>query len=72
MESNSLGDSTYTNIESHLTSFATQRDALVAQIIPLLEAAQFDGAPISDSTAQNLIQQAQNLLASVEGYANGL
>ena len=72
MESNSQDDSTYTSIENQLTSFATTRDALVAQIIPLLEAAQFHGTPISDSTAQSLIQQAQNLLYSVQAYAGSL
>jgi len=36
---NAQDDSTYTSIESQLASFTTQRDALVAQILPLLEAA---------------------------------
>jgi hypothetical protein len=49
-----------------------QRDSLVAQIIPLLEAAQFKGTPIPDSTAQSLIQQAQELLSSVQTYASSL
>jgi len=44
----------------------------VAQIIPLLEAAEFDGTSIPDATAANLIQQGQNLLSSVESYAGGL
>ena len=68
----STDDSTYTNIETQLTAFTNQRDALVAQITPLLEAAELDGKPIPDSVAHNLIQQAQNLLASVQAYANGL
>ena len=65
-------DSLYTSIESQLASFASQRDALVAQIIPLLEAAQFTGTPIADSTAQSLIRQAQNLLSDVEAYSSSL
>jgi hypothetical protein len=65
-------DSTFTSIESQLTSYASQRDALVAQIQPLLEAAEFDGTPISDSTAQSLIQQANDLLSSVQAYASAL
>ena len=72
MESNSQNDSTYTSIENQLASFTQQRDALVAQILPLLEAAEFDGTPIPDSTAQSLIQQAQTLLSSVQAYADGL
>jgi arylsulfatase A-like enzyme len=65
-------DSTYTSIENQLTSYTEQRDALVAQILPLLEAAQFKGTPIPDATASNLIQQAQNLLSSVQSYAGSL
>jgi hypothetical protein len=65
-------DATYTSIEGQLASFAAQRDALVAQIVPLLEAAEFDGTPIPEATAQNLIQQAQSLRSSVEAYASGL
>jgi hypothetical protein len=65
-------DSNFTSIESQLTSYGSQRDALVAQIQPLLEAAEFNGTPIPNSTAQSLIQQAQDLLKSVQDYANGL
>jgi len=65
-------DATYTSIEGQLASFAAQRDALVAQIVPLLEAAEFNGTPIPEATAQSLIQQAQSLLSSVEAYASGL
>lgn len=73
MESgDSQDDSNYTNIDKQLASYAFQRDALVAQIEPLVEAAEFDGTPISDSTAQSLIQQAQDLLSSVQAYASSL
>jgi len=65
-------DSAYTSIENQLASFGSQRDALVAQIEPLLEAAEFDGLPIPDSTASSLIQQAGTLLASVQAYVGGL
>jgi len=44
----------------------------VAQILPLLEAAEFDGTPIPEATASSLIQQAQTLLSSVKAYASGL
>jgi hypothetical protein len=72
LKSNDQDDSTYTSIENQLSSYVAQRDALVAQILPLLEAAQFDGIPIPDSTAQSLIQEAQNLLSSVQHYSEGL
>ena len=65
-------DSAYSAIENQLSLFGSQRDALVAQIEPLLEAAEFDGIPIPDATAQNLIQQAQTLLSSVQAYVSGL
>jgi hypothetical protein len=73
MESgNDQDDSTYTNIENQLASFTAQRDALAAQITALLEGAEFNGTPIPDATAASLIQQAQDLLSSVQAYAGGL
>jgi hypothetical protein len=69
---NSQDDSIYTGIENQLVSYTTQRDALVAQILPLLEAAQFGGTPIPEGTANNLIQQANSLLANVQAYAGSL
>jgi hypothetical protein len=68
----STDDTTYNNIENQLIAFTAQRDALVAQILPLLEAAELDGTPIPENVARNLIRQAANLLSSVEAYANGL
>jgi hypothetical protein len=73
MESgDAMSDALYTSIESQLSSFTDQRDALVAQILPLLEAAELNGTPIPDTTADILIQQAQALRSSVEAYAGGL
>jgi hypothetical protein len=69
---NAQDDSTYTSIENQLASFTAQRDALVAQILPLLEAAELNDAPIPDDVARSLIHQAANLLSSVQAYANGL
>jgi hypothetical protein len=69
---NSDDDSRYASIENQLASYAAQRDALAAQILPLLEAAQFNGTPIPDATAATLIQQAKNLLSSVQTYAGSL
>jgi hypothetical protein len=69
MESNAVGDATYTNIKSQLDSYRIQRDALAAQILSVLEGAEYSGTPIPKDTEQNLIQQAQDLLSSVEIYA---
>ena len=55
-------DSTYTNLENKLASFGSQRDALASQMIALLEGAEFNNQPFSDSQAQSLISQGQVLL----------
>lgn len=65
-------DVTYTSIESQLATFTSQRDALAAQILVLLEGAEFNNQPIPDQQAANLIQQAQALLANVQNFANSL
>jgi hypothetical protein len=64
IESNDAGDATYTSIESQLISLTSERDALAAQILALLEAAEFNGTPITQQQARPLIQQAQALLAT--------
>jgi len=61
----SSDDSTYTNLENQLTSISTQRDALAAQMIALLENAEFNGQPFSNQQARQLISQGQALLNSV-------
>jgi hypothetical protein len=58
-------DSTYTSRENELMSFGSQRDALATQMIALLEGAEFNGQPFSDSQAQSLISQGQALLDQV-------
>jgi len=65
LESTSSGDSTYINLENQLASFGSQRDALASQMIALLEGAEFNGQPFSDSQAQSLISQGQALLNQV-------
>ncbi len=66
MESgNPSDDSTYTNLENQLISITSQRDALAAQMIALLEGAEFNGQPIDMNLANELIAQAQALLNSL-------
>jgi hypothetical protein len=72
LESSDPGDTTYSNVESQLTSFTSQRDALAGQILALLEAAEFNNQPIPDQQAAGLIQQAQDLLSNVQAFANNL
>jgi hypothetical protein len=72
LESNDAGDARYTSIENQLASFAAQRDALVAKIISLLEGAQFDHQRIPEEKAERLIEQAHDLLFSVQSYSGHL
>jgi len=65
-------DSAYTGIENKLASYTAERDALVSQILPLLEAAELNGRTIPNNTASSLVHQAQNLVSSVEAYAGSL
>ncbi|HEX6555254.1 MAG TPA: hypothetical protein VF026_20995 [Ktedonobacteraceae bacterium] len=58
-------DSTYTNLENHLISINSQRDALAARMIALLEGSEFNSQPTSEQQAQQLIAQGQALLKSV-------
>jgi hypothetical protein len=52
----------YTSIEDAITSLTNQRDVLVAQIRAALNAAAFNGTPISDSQADSWTSQAQSLI----------
>src|SRR6266568_4396221 len=61
----SSDDSTYTNLENQLASFGSQRDALAAQMISLLEGAEFNGQTINEQQAEQLISQGQALLNAV-------
>jgi hypothetical protein len=62
LESNSPGDATYTNLESQIASWTTQRDVLTTQIKPMLEAAEFNGQAIDQQQAKQIIQKGQALL----------
>ena len=62
-------DATYARIEAQLASFTTQRDAIGAQMIQMLENAEFNGQKIDEPTAHQLIAQASALLQQVEQAA---
>jgi hypothetical protein len=65
----SANDSTYTNLENQLSSITTQRNALAAQMIAMLENAEFNGQSIDKAQAQSLIAQGQTLLSQVHTMA---
>jgi hypothetical protein len=62
LASNDSGDATYTTIEGQIQSLTAERDALAAQMIGLLEGAEFKGQAFSDAQAQSLIAQGEALL----------
>ena len=68
LASNDAGDATYNSIEAQIQSLTSQRDALAAQMMGLLNGAEFNGQTFSDAQAQSLIGQGQALL----NQANGL
>jgi hypothetical protein len=66
----STDDSTYTNLEDQLISLTNERDALAAEMIGLLEGAEFGGQPISEQQAQSLAAQGQALIAEANALAS--
>jgi len=65
----SLDDSTYASLESQLASLIDQRNTLAAQMIGLLEGAEFNGKSISEEQAQALVTQGQALIAEAQALA---
>ncbi|MBV8080418.1 MAG: hypothetical protein JO186_08595 [Actinobacteria bacterium] len=62
-------DSTFTSIESSLSSLISQRDALAGQIKDALYHAAFDNQRIDDHTAEGWIDQANALLSQAQSLA---
>jgi hypothetical protein len=69
LESNALNDTTYTNLENQLISINDQRDVITAQMIGMLEGAEFNNQPINKDQARQLISQGQALLNQVNSLA---
>jgi len=65
----SLDDSTYASLENQLASLIDQRNALAAQMIGLLEGAEFSGKSISEEQAQSLVTQGQVLISEAQALA---
>jgi arylsulfatase A-like enzyme len=60
-------DQTYNRLENRLTSLGSQRDALAAQIIQKLEAAEFGNQRLDWPSTFQLLLQANQLLEQVSG-----
>ncbi len=58
-------DNTYANLEGALSALTQQRDAIAAQIIQLLEGAEFQGKPIDFKSTVSLLSQSAELLKEV-------
>ena len=71
LASNDANDATYTKLEDQLSSINTQRDALAAQMIGMLEGAEFNNQQIDKAQALQLINQGQALLAQVNSLVTG-
>ena len=67
LASNDEDDATYSFIEEQIRSLTSQRDAIVAQMVGLLNGAEFNGQNFSDAQAQSLIAQGQALLIQANG-----
>jgi len=61
------GDRTYNRLEDRLASLGSQRDALAAQIIQKLEAAEFSNQPLDWPTTFGLLAQANRLIERAGG-----
>jgi hypothetical protein len=58
-------DAAYAILEAQIQAITTQRNQIAAQMIDMLEDAAFNNQPIDEAKAQQLINQANDLLASI-------
>ena len=72
LQSTSMNDSTYTQLEGQIAAWTTQRDNLAAQMKALLEGAEFGGQAVSEKQAKSLISQAQSLIDQASSLAASL
>jgi len=60
-------DNRYTKLENRLADLGSRRDALAAQIIQKLEAAEFNNQPLDWPSTFNLVLRANQLLEQASG-----
>jgi hypothetical protein len=68
--STSAGDVVYNNLENLISQWTLERDGLAAQIKAMLEGAEFNGIPIDEKVANDLIVEGQALLDQSNHCAN--
>lgn len=64
-------DDTYTKLENKLSALTQQRDALAAQIIQILEDAEFNGKSVDFKATVKLVTEAAQLLDEVKKLQHG-
>lgn len=62
-------DATYAALEASLAAISDQRDALAAQMLALLDGAEFHNQPLRHHDARRLVAQAHGLLAQVRALS---
>jgi len=67
--SNSAGDRTYTALENKIAAWTTKRETLAAQIQSVLEGVEFNGQPVNEGQAFELIRQSVELLFAADACA---
>jgi hypothetical protein len=70
LQSDSVGDATYTKLENKIASWTAQRDGLILQIRYMLEGAEFRGEPIDEQQAKQITRQAESLLDTASDCAS--
>jgi hypothetical protein len=68
--STSAGDVVYNNLENLISDWTLERDGLAAEIKAMLEAAEFNGVPIDEKVANDLIVAGEALLDQARFCAN--
>jgi hypothetical protein len=68
--STSAGDVVYNNLENLISEWTLERDGLAAQIKAMLEGAEFNGIPIDEKVAKDIIEEGQALLDKAKHCAN--
>jgi hypothetical protein len=67
---NPTGDGTYTQLENQLAALTDDRNSLTAQMIDVLEKAEFGGQSISEEQANQLVGQGRELLQRANDLAH--
>jgi hypothetical protein len=70
IKSTSPNDQTYTNLEDQITSWTSQRDVLTDQIKAMLEDAEFNGQPLDERQAEQIIGEGNTLLHQASDCAS--